>query len=194
MRPKFLRIACLITALSAASAHAELPAQIALRSGMVMGSFSGAAQGGFTTLPYIDAEYDLFTSHNRAFAFRGVLAVNMTTGRMDYGYAGVGQRFYFGSNALSFLRIEAGRSVASSPKLKYFAGWDAGFSQVLVAVATKSLQSNATAVEAGAIAGVNWNFMDSVALQTGVSGGFGYGFTNVSVAGMVIKGFLGVLF
>jgi hypothetical protein len=190
-----LLLACLTLACAShARAGNDSVSQVVLRSGMVMGSFSGAGTVGFTNILYLDGEYDIFTSRNTAFAFRGVLAVNRVVGNVDYAYAGVGQRFFFGANALPFSRTEGGRSVSSLPKLRYFLGWDAGAGQVFIQKVTASAIASSNTIEAGATAGVNWAMYDDIYLQVGGSGSYGYGYTNVSVVGLVIKGFLGVAF
>ncbi len=180
--------------LSCASAHALGPGLVNIRSGMIMGGVSGGEglQGTVTTIPYLDCEYDLLVSSRLAFVFRGVMAIDLAENNMNYAYFGSGQRYFFGS-AASFTRSEAGASVSIRPNNNYFVGWDAGVTHMIIDK-IGDLVVSSSAFDGGATAGMNYFVTDQIAANFGASVSYVFGFSSISVSGIVFKFFGGVSF
>ena len=172
------------------------PSLFSVRSGMVMGSVSGGgpqASYSLTTIPYLDAEWDLFFSSRMAVVLRTIMALDFATGNMRYSYSGTGQRFFLNAGGAFLSRSESGVTVTNSPKLNYFVGWDGGISNMVIQEVAELVVAS-TAFDGGATVGMNYFVADGVSINTGATVSYVFGFSSIAVSGLAMKFFVGASF
>lgn len=183
--------------LQVAHAGGPMADQIHLRTGMVtssLGTSVGSEGGAFSVMPSFDAEYERFVSDQKSFLYRGTLALEMATTVTRYLYFGVGQRYYVNSRGSALRAITPDVTVTVQPNFRYYFGWDAGMSQIVVNVLTASLQSFTTAVDLGGVGGAIYQISENIGLEAQMAVSYAYGFSSVPATGMVMKGFGGLTY
>lgn len=161
-----------------------------------MGSVSGGGPKdsySLNTLPYLDAEWNVFLSSRMAATLRTILALDLATGNMKYAYFGTGQRFYINAAGTFLSRSEGGVTVSNSPKLNYFLGWDGGISNMVIQDVADLVVAS-TAFDGGVTLGLNYFLSDGISLNTGASVSYVFGFSSIAVSGLAMKFFLGASF
>ena len=175
-------------------AKAVGPGLVQVRSGVLLGTLNtGEQSGSISTIPYLDVEYDLFASSKMAYAFRAILAPDLSDRDLNYAYVGIGQRYFFGGPSANISRSEEGSTVSVKPGVNFFVGWDFGMSHSILS-RVGSLAAASTAMDFGATGGSNWYLSDGIAVQVGASFSYALGFTTLAASGIVIKSFIGISF
>lgn len=185
--------------LSSVKSHAEVTlSQIHLRAGMVMASFSAPGllpeEASFSVMPTFDVEYERYLNIRSSYVLKGVFAMDLATSIVKYYYAGVGQRFYFGSLGTAVVADSPGISVVSQPKMRYYIGYDVGISQTVIKSFTSSLQVFTSMVDIGGTVGFIYQMTKNMGIE-GLGGvSYGYGFSSVAISGLFMKGFFGMTY
>lgn len=181
---------------AATAAHAApLEVEGIAKIGVLTGQYSGRdATGSFDSQGAIELEADLFRSPGMAYTVRAAIALDATTSRTRYFYAGLGQRFFFGPNGFASFTQEGGDSLRIHPKLRYFAGYDVGFAQVLVIPYGTVLGAYATTGDLNAIAGARYSFNQEMSLDASLGAGVGTGIATMNVTTTTIRALLGFVY
>jgi len=179
-----------IPSLAMASDSAQ---QLNVRAGWLKGSYSGTnVESSFSVMPVTSLEYEIFTSLRSSMLLNATLAIDFSSSQVRYAGFGAGQRFYFSGNGLSLSRSEGDFSYKAQSNLRYFAGWNLNFAQVLVLQFGKVLQANSGLIEAQGHGGLSYQLGSTTSLQFLINAGYGYGISAVSVSGIVLGAYLGV--
>lgn len=180
--------------------------QFTFRTGMVKGSYSNPLTGtqedggqggsntkseleggGFSVMPTIDIEAEMFTTIKRSYLARTIIGMDLTSGKMKYNYLGFGLKNYYKGVGIPQIFLGRGNAFKIIPKTRIYYGFDFGFSRVSVV----SFGSVLSAVSTGFDAGANWGYTKQMSKDWGFNfqGGlsYAYGFSTVSAAGMNIK-------
>jgi len=184
----------LLAALAPSQAHASDQAQqLNVRVGWLKASYSGTnVESSFSVMPVTNIEYEIFSTLRSSFLLNAILAIDFSSSQIRYAGFGAGQRFYFSGNGLSLNRSEGDFSYEAQSDLRYFAGWNLNFAQVMVVEFGKVLQANSGLIEAQGHGGLSYQLGKSSSLQLLVNTGYGYGISSVSVSGIVIGAYLGI--
>lgn len=185
-----------IFTLAAASAHASpLEVEGVAKLGMLTGSYSGRdATGSFDSQGAVELEADLFRSPGLAYAVRSSIALDVTTSRTRYFYAGIGQRFFFGPHGFESFAQEGGDSIRIHPKLRYLAGYDVGVAQVLVIPYGTVLGAYATTGDINALLGARYSFDHNMSLDATLGAGVGTGIATMNVTTTTLRALLGFVY
>lgn len=182
--------------------HAGVPpVNMSLRTGMVNGSYSNPLEntvnaseesslsdnlesGGFSVLPSFDFELELFSSPTTSYYGRTIVAMNMSTGVMNYNYFGFGtHRYYKGFGYSKDSTGDLGFAKLMSKSRQYY-GVDVGLSRVSVVQFGPVLSAESTGIDLG----VHWGYTKQMgrawAINAQVGLSYAYGVSNVAVAGM----------
>ncbi|MEO5666799.1 MAG: hypothetical protein ABIR96_01940 [Bdellovibrionota bacterium] len=161
--------------------------QLNVRVGMLKGSYSGPVKASFMTIPSVDVEMELFQSSKVSTLVKANISMNISKAKIFYSGVGAGQRYYFGGPGMLVDRIEGDYTLEAYARNRYFAGWEVGVAQVLVKEYTATYSVVGSVVEFGAMGGYIYQVSKTLGLSVGVGGGFGMGFTTVSVNGINIR-------
>lgn len=178
---------------------AERGIETHVRAGLISGSYIRTALGGGESvdelfLPnLIELDFESFQNNSWSFFFRFSLGMDLGARRTQYISAGVGQRFYLFSKGMSFEVQEGAFSVSAQPRIRFYAGWDGGLTQVSFALAQQGVAEIAgTLVEAGAHIGSSYRISGNVHLHLLAAYGMGFGFSSVTFNSRVFRGLLGI--
>ena len=194
-RLKFI-LAMLFYAASAQAENGIHDSQMSLRTGMVSAGFSGSgngAVGSFSVFTSMDLEYEKFTGPKSSYLIRTIFAFDQAQGRVMYSYAGFGRRFYFGSSRGPSYEVGEGTELVSYfPGFRFFAGFDAGLSRVVVDIRGTVYESASALFDFGGHMGIAYPLTRNVSMTGQLGYSYGYGFSSVSVGATIMKALLGV--
>ncbi len=164
------------------------------RGGYITGKYYGPQDGGFEVPNALDLEYEVALSSQRSVIMRSMIAMQLETSKVLYTYSGSGMRYYFASKGMQVETEDEHVAFSSIPKWRYYWGWDAGVSTVVVQSLGKVLQVSSTMVDIGVNLGTAYQIdrKFAVELHTGVTNG--QGFSSVSVFGYSIRVFGGMIY
>ncbi len=182
--------------------------QFSFRTGLVNGSYSNPLQegdeeaqgnvssdlenGGFSVVPSMDFELELFEHSRKSYLARTIIAMDLSSGKMNYNYLGVGFRNYIRGIGIPRIFVGKDQYIKTIPKRKMYYGYDLGLSRVSVVSFGSVLSAVSTGIDFGGHfgytqqMGTNWGFN----AQTGLS--YAYGISNVSASGINIKMLFGI--
>ncbi len=181
----------LIVSLSLNSAYA-LSNQIHFAAGMVSGSYEGGSESySFTILRSLNIEYENIYNSRNSYILKSTLSVNGDTGKMVYYGTFFSRRFYIGPTGMIFDKANSDNSVISSPKWRFYTGWDVGLSQVILRETGQALTVLASLVDLGIHFGTIYQISKRFGVELSVGMSFGYGFSKDTVTGKALKSFLG---
>lgn len=194
-----LRVFLFISLASVAMKASEVGniSEIHARTGMVNGKFVGPtveSSGSFSVLTTLDVEYEKHTQTQQSYLLRGIIAYDQKTALMDYFYAGIGGRYYFQSQGRPLVDTYANDMIRSIPRWRFYGGWDAGLSQVLVITRGPVFQTYSTLFDVGVNGGAIYQLSDRVGLDFQLGYSFGYGFSSVAVVGNTVRALFGATF
>lgn len=163
------------------------------RSGLLSASFSGSdsTDGSFSIPNAFDVEMEFFTSTRNAFIVRTTMAMDFSESKVRYTYGGGGQRYYFANPGLPARAFERGDAVIATPKIRYYAGYEVGIAQVLVLEFGPVLSTFSTVLEVGGNTGAIYQIGKNFGIEGQLGLGYGFGFSSVTVSGLVIRTFIG---
>jgi hypothetical protein len=166
------------------------------RLGVLMAQYNGytskvPAMLNFNTL---DLEYEVFTANKRSVVFRFMVSPDLTTNKVRYTYAGIGQRFYIGTKGMIVDQAERDLSVVSLPRWRLSLGWDLGLSETTVQSRTSVLDVIASLYDLGACSSLTYRITDRLNLDANVGASFGYGFSSISVNALIFRSTFGVTY
>ena len=178
-----------LAASGAHTAHAQLNnSQLHLRTGYFSSNFNGSGVEGkpYTDIMTINVELEQFQSSRMSHAFRTIVAMDFASAKLMYFNAGYGQRYYLGGSGMNFKREENNITIVSVPKLRYFVGFNAGLSQVIVKSLSPALQIVSSCLDLGLDSGLNYALGTNTALSVSTGASFGWGFSSVAVTGITM--------
>ena len=76
--------------------------------------------------------------------------------------------------------------------MRYFAGFNAGISQVIVRSSAKGIDVVSSLLDMGAEGGLSYTLTNTLSLDVAAGGSFGWGFSSVAVTGIIMYGFFGL--
>ncbi|HEX4926223.1 MAG TPA: hypothetical protein VFV50_19170, partial [Bdellovibrionales bacterium] len=103
-------------------------------------------------------------------------------------------RFYINSKGMYFDRNDEAYRILSYPRFRYYWGWDAGISQVIVRSLGKVLQVVSSMVDVGVCGGAIWQIDRDFGIEAHIGATSGYGFSSVAVIGYSTRALLGVTY
>lgn len=167
--------------------------QAHLKGGMVNGTFTGIVSGGFSVSTSIEGEGEyLYSSHISLFS-RATVALEPSSGQFKYIYMGLGQRYYFLSRGNSLESNYDGMYVEIVPRMRYFADWQLGLSQIQVKAETATLVAQATLLEYGVGLGAIYQVARNIGIEGSLGVSKGIAMSSVSVDSLIIRGLAGVV-
>jgi hypothetical protein len=175
--------------------HANTGAgQAHFRQGFYNATFkgNGDANGSFTLNRVLDFEYENIISNRQTFLVRGILGVEVETAQVKYAFGGIGQRYYFSSNALQWKVMEDGLMMSYLPRLSFYLGWDFGIAQVQVVNYGPVLSAYSTLIEYGGSGGFIYNIYKTIGLEGQLGMSYGNGFSSVAVTSQIVKMYIGL--
>ena len=128
----------------------------------------------------MDIEYEIFKGSRKSLIFRVLLDFDTLNSRVQYGVAGMGNRYYFGSNGMSFDVADHETSIIQQPTKRFYFGWDAGVGNVILRSFGQTLTANSVTLDVGGAAGFIYQFSHSIGLDLQVGYTYGYGFSNIA--------------
>lgn len=189
--------------------------QASVRTGMVKGSYanplttsessegttsggtnasSNLEGGGFSVMPSLDADIEMFTNMKRSYFMRTIIALDMGTGKMHYNYFGLGTRKYY--KGAGIVRFYQGKDnyIKTVPKVKKYYGFDLGMSRVSVVNFGTVLSAVSTGIDFGGHWGYTKQISDNWGLNFEAGLSYAYGISTISSSGMNIKVLFGATF
>ena len=185
-------LAAALLVLGADSRAETTGSQFHFRTGMVSGNFGGAVSGSFSVTNSMDFDYEIFSATKRSWVLRSIMAYDLTEARLMYAYTGVGRRFYIKSNGMMFDDAQGGNRVSAVPKMRYYLGFDAGISQVVVKTFGTVLQASSALLDLGGHAGLIYQVSKAVGVDAQFGYTIGQGFSSVTVGAKTMRVLLGV--
>ncbi|MCB0350321.1 MAG: hypothetical protein KDD38_04000 [Bdellovibrionales bacterium] len=192
--PKHLFIFALFTfVLMFLSQNAQArKSQLHVRTGLMTGSYNGTFQGTWEVSNAFDLEYELFVANDGAMLFRLMQGIDTPDSRPFYTFGGVGFRHYFRSGKGSFSEQEdSGMFISTRPRIRFYAGIDAGISQVIVKSFGPNVQSVANMLDININVGAIYQINDSFGLEGHLGYSGGYGISSTPTNGNTQRYFLG---
>jgi hypothetical protein len=190
-----LAIFSLSTAAACFAAASPLEVEGMAKLGMLTGSYSGRdATGKFDSQGAIEIEGNLFRSPGMAYAVRSSIALDITTSRTRYFYAGLGQRFFFGPHGFESFTQEGGDSIRIHPKLRYALGYDLGLSQVLVIPYGTILGAYATTADTNLSAEARYSVDRNMSISGTLGMGVGTGIATMNVTTTTMRALVGFVY
>jgi len=169
--------------------------QFHIRGGMLKGSYAATKiDANFSVIPSIDFEMEFFQSAKISTLVKANLTLDISKAKVFYSSIGAGQRYYFGGQGMLFDRIEGDYSFEGFSSSRYFLGWELGVAQALIQEYTATFSVVASVIELGILGGYSHQLSKNLALVVAAGGGYGMGFTTVSVSGLQMRGNLGLSF
>jgi hypothetical protein len=168
--------------------------QVHFRQGFYNAVFkgNGDANGAFSLDRVLDFEYENVVSNRQTFLVRGILGVEVDSAQVKYAFGGIGQRYYFKSNALQWKVMEDGLMMNYVPRLSFYLGFDFGIAQVQVVNYGPVLSAYSTLIEYGGSGGVIYNIYKTIGLEGQLGMSYGNGFSSVAVTSQIIKIYIGL--
>ncbi|WP_372655332.1 hypothetical protein [Halobacteriovorax sp.] len=210
------KIAIFFILLSSTASYAKLDnLQATVRTGMIKGSYanplttasssedtggggsnatSNLEGGGFSVMPSLDADLEIFDNFKRSYFVRTSIALDMGTGKMHYNYLGLGTRRYYKGAGIQRIFQGDGTTITAIPKVKKYYGFDFGLSRVSVVNFGTVLSAVSTGIDFGG----HWGYTKQVSenwglnFEAGLS--YAYGISTISSSGMNIKVLFGATF
>lgn len=181
-----------------------------IRTGMINGSYTSPfspdsedqtsnvdqslQNGGFSVVPSVDVEFEIFDQTKKSWNLRTTIAMNMSSGTMNYNYFGVGRKYYFKGIGKPIDIVGKGGNYKIYPKTRQYYGYDFGMSRVSVLSFGPSLEAVSTGIDIGAHWGYLKQMGKSWSLATQLGGSYAYGISTVSASGINIKILFGVAY
>ncbi len=139
----------------------------------------------------LNIEYELFANSKRSNLFKSTLGLDRTSGRLVYYGSFFGSRFYLKSSGPIYEIVNQETYIKSSPKWKFFIGWDFGLSQTILSEVGDALTVISTLFDFGVHGGVAYQVTKDWAIEAKVATSYGYGFSVDPVTGMQYHGLIG---
>lgn len=187
--------------------------QLTVRMGVVNGSYTsplqeGAASGeggggnvssnleggGFMVPTSLDLDYEIFKNQRQSYFVRSIIALNMSTGKMNYQYLGLGLRNYFKGVGLPRIFMSEHDLIKTIPKTRMYYGYDFGFSRVSVVDFGTVLSAVSTGIDFGGHVGYTKQMGDTWGLNAQAGLSYAYGISTVAAAGMNMKMLFGMTY
>ena len=159
--------------------------QVHMRMGLFNGSYagSGVETRAWSVPTTLDAELEVFQDRDKSFNLRAIMAMELSTNKVNYTYAGVGQTYYFASRGKKELRTEKYVKISNIPKVRYYWGWNTGIAQVLTIDFGLVLGTYSTTLDVSGNLGMIYQLGENLGLEARAGMGLGYGFSTVTVTG-----------
>ncbi|MCB0392270.1 MAG: hypothetical protein KDD58_13340 [Bdellovibrionales bacterium] len=170
--------------------------QAHIRMGMFSGNYagSGVETRAWSVPTTLDAELEVFINRAKSFNLRATMAMELSTNKVNYTYAGVGQTYYFLSRGKKELKSEKLVQISNVPKWRYFWGWNAGIAQVLTIDYGLILGTYSTTLDVSGNIGTIYQLGENFGLEARMGMGMGYGFSTVTVTGTTMRVLFGTTY
>lgn len=162
-----------------------------LRTGMVMGSFTGASAGSFSVPTSMEGVVKFGQSPTTAQVVKGTFSLESETGKVKYLYSGGGQRYYLYSRFKGVDINTDDYSIRVMPRIQYYVGWDLGLAQIQVSEVSVVAGVSATVLEYGGMAGLTYKVTEKIGAEVILSMSKGLSISSVQVDSTVIRLLLG---
>ncbi len=191
----FIFILCCLPVSAIAGNKSDLAAHV--RMGMVSGSFVGSTSvgdvtGNFSTIMALDLEGEYHQSSKKSLISQTTLAMDDSSGALNYVYLGFGQKYYFNSRGNPLNNWTDNVSLTVTPRIRYFANWDLGISRVLIEKKTESLSSQADLLDYGVSGGLIRSFGKNWGVEAQLGYSCGFPISSIAIESSVIKVLIGV--
>ena len=168
--------------------------QVHARMGGVYAKYDGVVSGTVENYNMIDLEYEYLFSNKSSYYFRTSEAFDIEKSIFTYSYFGLGMKYYFSSRGLYFEDIDGADIIISSPKWRYYYGWEIGVAHVVLQTIGEFLQINTSSYDYGATVGTIYNLTNKLGLEFNLTTQFSTGFTSISTGAVVAKGTVGLTY
>ncbi|MCB9026735.1 MAG: hypothetical protein H6625_10485 [Bdellovibrionaceae bacterium] len=170
--------------------------QMHMRMGMFNGSYAGSGieTRAWSVPTTLDLELEVFLNRDKSFNLRSIMAMELSTNKVNYTYAGVGQTYYFLSRGKKELKTEKLVKISNVPKWRYYWGWNSGISQVLTIDFGLVLGTYSTTLDVSANTGFIYQLGENIGLEGQMGMGLGYGFSTVTVTGTTMRALVGIAY
>ena len=167
-----------------------------VKTGLVAANYTGSsvATGSFVSLISLEAEVILSQTERQNFVLTSTIALDGKETRTRYFYVGVGQRYFLNGVSQNQSGDYSQSFVDYQPNTLWYAGWDAGVSQLLLIPFGDVLASYATMGELGASFGMRKNITRQFSVDGRLGASIGSGVSNNSVLSQVFRGMIGVVY
>lgn len=176
------------------SVFAVSESQFHIRFGAIKAVFWGSDSGEFFVPTMLDLEYETFLSNTHSLIFRSMLAMELETAKPYYAYSGAGMRYYLGSKGMLVESQGEGVAISAIPKVRYYAGWDAGVSQAIIQSLGRILQISSTMIDIGGNVGVIYQVDRKFGFEFHAGATSTQGFSSVSVVGVTVRATAGITY
>ena len=191
---RLLNLLSFLVLISFGSLAFSVDLQLHLRTGLVTTSFTGAQNGDFSLATSIDGEFEVFYSEQSSLYANAIIALDPEEAQFRYLFAGGGQKYYFFSKGRPSRVASDVGSIEMNPRHRFYAGWQVGISQLILATPTAALTVQSTLFEYGGNVGYLYRFFEGMDLAVHFSATRGTGISSVSVDATVFRLFAGLTF
>lgn len=168
--------------------------QFHFREGVVTGDYDGVISNQINSPTLFDLELEFFETNKESWFLNTTYAMDFDTSTIDYSYNGGGMRYYLFNPGMNFEGYSKGTSFLSSPKWRFFVGWQAGLSFAILDKIGTTLQITTWGYDLGAHMGAIAQINKKWGLEFKASYDVTTGFTTVSVGGSTTKAMIGVAY
>lgn len=192
---KLLKLFCILSIVFCCN-NVFADKQLHFREGLVRGAYDGVGviSDDLETGTLLDMELEFFTSNRRSWFISTTYAMDFKENVMEYTYLGGGANYYVFSNGMHFDHSVEGRTFKSYPKWRYYVGWQAGISSIVLQRIGEFLQINSFGYDFGGHVGINRKIKDKWGVEFRLSYDVTTGFTTVSVGGWTAKALVGLTY
>lgn len=173
------------------SRASEAESQLHLSLGFISANYSGPVTGSVVIPLALGFEYEYLLTSSKSYVFENIIAIDSEDTKTKYFASRFGTRYYFKSSNLSITKKDAKGSFSISPKLRYYAGWNLGIAQVVIASLGPVLDAVSTVFEYGGNTGAIYQINKSWGMEAKFGLNLGYGFSSVTVSSSVMQIFFG---
>ncbi|MBL6990187.1 MAG: hypothetical protein ISR65_10435 [Bacteriovoracaceae bacterium] len=173
--PKVIVLIIFYVVMTINRAHAGLQgAQLHTIFGMTSGSYSYVSNKvNFSIMNTINIEAEIFLDSKKSFFVKFVQAYDLTESLLRYYAAYVGTKLYVFSSGKIFTKTDGKTLVVSTPRWRFYVGWDLGVGSLLLDKRGVAVILYGTALEIGANVGAIWQTWKTFGLEA--TGGMSYG-------------------
>ncbi|HLE10585.1 MAG: hypothetical protein A2504_09000 [Bdellovibrionales bacterium RIFOXYD12_FULL_39_22] len=169
--------------------YSQIHASLGTSSGTYTGANNTYNHTGTNT---VQAEYESFFNSNSAVFFKGVVAMNTTSGMVAYLGGFFGNRYYLGSSGMAIEESDSQNVVSSRPRYRFFVGWDFGVVDVNLREYDSGVVLHSVAFDAGAHGGAIYPINKNWGVEARIGYSYAFGFTVYAVSGSTMTALVGI--